>query len=199
MKYAVIFLLLLLLLSGCLEKEKVKYVCPDGNVVLDLENCPEMEEPAPEKITILKYVCPDGEVVEEAGGCEIEEKVVVTTTAPTTTLPLTTITALVITTSTLVEITTTTEEITTSTIITTTSTTTTSSVTTTTVQETGECAELGCSAGTEFVGSKNSDKYHYCDCRYVKKIKSENLLCFDDKEDAQAEGYVPCGVCKPPE
>jgi len=33
-----------------------------------------------------------------------------------------------------------------------------------------------------FVGSKNSDVYHYPDCRYVKNIKSGNRICFDTPE-----------------
>ena len=81
---------------------------------------------------------------------------------------------------------------------TTTTSTTTTTTSTTTLQETDACTELGCPAGTEFVGSINSDRYHYCWCRSAKRINPENLVCFSNKEEAQAEGYVPCGVCKPP-
>ncbi len=101
--------------------------------------------------------------------------------------------------------TTTTETTTTSTTVTTTSTTSTieESTTTTTTSSTtttiNECTSLGCPEGTQFVGSKNSDKYHYCHCTWAKKIKPDNLKCFQSKEEAQAEGYVPCGTCKPPE
>jgi exonuclease III len=49
-----------------------------------------------------------------------------------------------------------------------------------------------------FVGSKNSDVYHYPDCRYAKNIKSGNKICFDTPEDAVAAGYHPCKVCNPP-
>jgi exonuclease III len=48
------------------------------------------------------------------------------------------------------------------------------------------------------VGSKNSDVYHYPDCRYAKNIKSGNKICFDTPEDAVAAGYHPCKVCNPP-
>jgi hypothetical protein len=75
---------------------------------------------------------------------------------------------------------------------------TTTSTSTTIIQESEPCVELGCPSGTKFVGSKNSDKYHYCSCRYAKKIKKENLICFESKKEAQNEGYIPCGVCKPP-
>ncbi|MHC1631792.1 MAG: Ada metal-binding domain-containing protein [Methanotrichaceae archaeon] len=49
-----------------------------------------------------------------------------------------------------------------------------------------------------YVGSINSNKYHYPDCRYAQKIKPENRIWFADSEDARAQGYVPCKVCKPP-
>ena len=70
---------------------------------------------------------------------------------------------------------------------------------TTTIESTDECVNLGCPEGTQFVGSKNSDKYHYCNCTWAKKIKTENLLCFQGVEEAKADGYVPCKVCNPPE
>jgi len=53
-------------------------------------------------------------------------------------------------------------------------------------------------AGAAFVGSNQSDKYHYPTCRWAKKILPENRLCFASAEAARAAGYVPCGVCKPP-
>lgn len=192
MKKIALFLILLALVSGCLEKKvvkEVKYVCPDESVVSKPEDCPEVEEKPPEKITITKYVCPDGGVVEGAEECEL-----VVTSTSTTTLLGTTTTSIVTTT---LEGTSTSTTSTSTTTITTTSTSTTS--TTTTIQEGNSCVELGCPEGTQFVGSKNSDKYHYCDCRYAKRIDSENLVCFSSEEEAQSEGYVPCGVCEPPE
>jgi len=50
----------------------------------------------------------------------------------------------------------------------------------------------------EYVGSIKSDKYHYPDCVWAKKILSENQIWFKSVEEAQAQGYKPCGVCKPP-
>ena len=79
-----------------------------------------------------------------------------------------------------------------------TTTTTTTELTTTTITTTNECVSLGCPEGTQFVGSKNSDKYHYCNCSSAITIKPENLKCFNSKEEAQGEGYIPCGKCKPP-
>jgi hypothetical protein len=50
----------------------------------------------------------------------------------------------------------------------------------------------------KYVGSKNSNKYHYPTCRAAQKIKPGNLVTFNSAKDAQAAGYVPCKVCKPP-
>ncbi len=50
----------------------------------------------------------------------------------------------------------------------------------------------------EFWGSKNSNKYHYPDCKWAQKIKPSNLIKFDSPEEAQKAGYIPCKVCRPP-
>ncbi len=50
----------------------------------------------------------------------------------------------------------------------------------------------------QFVGSLESDKYHYPSCRWAKKILPENEIWFSSSEEARAAGYVPCGVCHPP-
>jgi len=52
--------------------------------------------------------------------------------------------------------------------------------------------------GGQFVGSLESDKYHYPSCRWAKKILPENEIWFSSSEVARAAGYVPCGVCHPP-
>ena len=49
----------------------------------------------------------------------------------------------------------------------------------------------------EFWASKKSNKYHYPDCRWVQKIKPENLIKFETPEEAIEAGYVSCKVCKP--
>ncbi|AVX40773.1 micrococcal nuclease (plasmid) [Carboxydocella thermautotrophica] len=49
-----------------------------------------------------------------------------------------------------------------------------------------------------FVGSIKSNKYHYPDCRWAKKILPGNLIKFDSPKDARKKGYEPCGVCNPP-
>jgi competence protein ComEC len=49
-----------------------------------------------------------------------------------------------------------------------------------------------------FVGSVKSNKYHYPSCQWAEKIKPSNEIWFTSSADAQAHGYVPCGVCHPP-
>lgn len=43
----------------------------------------------------------------------------------------------------------------------------------------------------QFVGSKNSNKYHIPTCSSAKRIKPENLVCFKDENDAKGKGYGP--------
>jgi micrococcal nuclease len=52
--------------------------------------------------------------------------------------------------------------------------------------------------GGQFVGSLESDKYHYPSCRWAKKILPQNEIWFSSSQEARRAGYVPCGVCKPP-
>jgi micrococcal nuclease len=49
-----------------------------------------------------------------------------------------------------------------------------------------------------FVGSINSDVYHYPTCTYAQRIYPENQIWFNSSEDARASGYRPCKVCNPP-
>ena len=49
-----------------------------------------------------------------------------------------------------------------------------------------------------YVGSKNSTKYHYTYCRWAQKINPNNLVTFNSAAEAQKAGYIPCKVCKPP-
>ena len=52
-------------------------------------------------------------------------------------------------------------------------------------------------AGAAYVGSDQSDKFHYPSCRWAAKIASHNRLCFASREAATNYGYAPCGTCKP--
>lgn len=46
--------------------------------------------------------------------------------------------------------------------------------------------------GCLFVGSKNSDKYHTPDCKYAKKIISENLVCYKSEEGLEGKEFSGC-------
>lgn len=47
----------------------------------------------------------------------------------------------------------------------------------------------------QFVGSKNSTKYHLPSCRFAKNIKPANQVWFTSAEEAKSRGYQPCGTC----
>ena len=48
-----------------------------------------------------------------------------------------------------------------------------------------------------YLGSANSDKYHLPVCSRVGAIREENLVGWASREEAEAEGREPCGICKP--
>ncbi|NQT30861.1 MAG: hypothetical protein HQ588_00870 [Deltaproteobacteria bacterium] len=56
---------------------------------------------------------------------------------------------------------------------------------------------VGCGSN-QFVGSVNSDVYHYPSCRYVDEINEGNKVWFTSSQDARSHGYRPCKVCQPP-
>jgi methylphosphotriester-DNA--protein-cysteine methyltransferase len=57
---------------------------------------------------------------------------------------------------------------------------------------------LSLAADYKYVGSKNSNKYHYPDCKWAQKINSKNLVTFKSAQEALKARYIPCKVCKPP-
>lgn len=46
-----------------------------------------------------------------------------------------------------------------------------------------------------FIGSKNSDKYHYKGYTHNGQIAEHNLVYFESIEHAVGSGYKPCGIC----
>lgn len=48
-----------------------------------------------------------------------------------------------------------------------------------------------------YVANKNSDIFHYPDCKWANKIKSDNLVVFECVLDAINKDYKPCRLCKP--
>jgi methylphosphotriester-DNA--protein-cysteine methyltransferase len=55
---------------------------------------------------------------------------------------------------------------------------------------------LNIATATTYIGSQ-SNKFHYTDCRWAKKINPGNAIYFSSREEAFSYGYVPCKVCKP--
>lgn len=57
--------------------------------------------------------------------------------------------------------------------------------------------EVGISSA-KYIANKNTKKFHYPDCKSVKSMKETNkelLSC--SRDEAIANGYSPCGICKP--
>ena len=48
-----------------------------------------------------------------------------------------------------------------------------------------------------FVANKNSDVYHLTDCKWVKKIKPDNIIKFSGAQEAEKQNFVPCRGCNP--
>ncbi|MCU0586163.1 MAG: hypothetical protein MUC46_08875 [Desulfobacterales bacterium] len=47
------------------------------------------------------------------------------------------------------------------------------------------------------VANRNSDLYHRPECRWARKIKSDNLIRFDAPAEAAAQHFLPCRSCSP--
>jgi len=57
---------------------------------------------------------------------------------------------------------------------------------------------ISLAADFKYIGSSQSNKYHYPNCKWAKKISPKNLVTFKTAQEALEVGYVPCKVCKPP-
>ena len=49
----------------------------------------------------------------------------------------------------------------------------------------------------KYVASKKSKVFHSPNCKWVKRIKPENLIGFKSREEAISSGRRPCKVCSP--
>ncbi len=49
----------------------------------------------------------------------------------------------------------------------------------------------------KYVSSKNSQVFHSPECRSAKRIKPENLIGYNSKDEVIQAGKRPCKVCKP--
>ena len=57
--------------------------------------------------------------------------------------------------------------------------------------------EITTTQTTQYIGSKNTKKYHREDCQYVKTISDKNNVYFSYSQDEQNHGYIPCKACNP--
>lgn len=51
--------------------------------------------------------------------------------------------------------------------------------------------------GRGYVASKSSDIFHKAGCRWAKNISPENLVTYENREQAIKDGKRPCKWCKP--
>lgn len=70
-------------------------------------------------------------------------------------------------------------------------------VTTTTTTSQQEQNTPDENSGTTYVLNTNSKKIHYASCSSVDDMKESNKAFTNDYDQAIAEGYKPCGRCKP--
>jgi len=47
------------------------------------------------------------------------------------------------------------------------------------------------------VASKTGERYHRPECSLARRIASKNLLYYRTGDDAYADGFTPCQVCRP--
>lgn len=52
-------------------------------------------------------------------------------------------------------------------------------------------------ADAEYIGNKNTHKFHYPYCSSVDQMKDKNKEYLSSRDQAINEGYVPCKKCKP--
>jgi flagellar biosynthesis protein FlhF len=48
-----------------------------------------------------------------------------------------------------------------------------------------------------YVANKNSDVFHYPECKWTQKIKSKNMITFSSAEAAEEAHFMPCQDCQP--
>jgi flagellar biosynthesis protein FlhF len=50
---------------------------------------------------------------------------------------------------------------------------------------------------SSFVANKNSDVFHYPECKWTQKIKSKNMITFSSVKAAEEQHFLPCRDCRP--
>ena len=53
------------------------------------------------------------------------------------------------------------------------------------------------SAPSYYVASVKTDKFHKPDCEWAQKVSDANKVTYPSRDDAIADGKVPCSVCNP--
>ena len=48
-----------------------------------------------------------------------------------------------------------------------------------------------------YVASVRRDPFHKSSCRWAKKIRAENLVGYDTRQQAVEDDHRPCKVCQP--
>ena len=56
---------------------------------------------------------------------------------------------------------------------------------------------VACVLASSYVGNANTKKFHYPNCSSVIKMNPNNRVEINSREEAIAQGYVPCKRCKP--
>lgn len=49
----------------------------------------------------------------------------------------------------------------------------------------------------EYWASAKAEKFHLPDCEWAQKISDDNKIIYQSRDDAIADGKVPCGACNP--
>ena len=55
----------------------------------------------------------------------------------------------------------------------------------------------GRTTSARFVANRNSELYHLPGCKWVRKIKSDNLIAFATVSEAESRRFLPCRSCGP--
>ena len=58
-------------------------------------------------------------------------------------------------------------------------------------------APAGRTNSARFVANRNSELYHLPGCKWVRKIKSDNLISFATVAEAESRRFLPCRNCSP--
>ena len=67
----------------------------------------------------------------------------------------------------------------------------------TTQKTTAKSSSSSAASSGAYIGSANSNKFHYPSCKWGKKITERNKVIFSSRDEAIKMGYQPCKVCSP--